>query len=92
MQRNTPSFTRRLYKRLKDLRKIKLTRHAKNRNRRIKVTVQEIVDAIERPDEHYLQEDDRYVAIKATGNKLLKIVYVVEGKDIVVLTIIDLSK
>lgn len=86
------NFTKRLCKRVKDLRKVKLTRHAKNRNRRIKATVQEIVDAIESPDEHYLQGDDRYVAIKATGNKLLKIVYVVEGKDTVVLTIIDLSK
>ena len=87
-----PNFTKRLYKRVKDLRKVKLTRHAKNRNRRIKATIQEIIDAIEMSDEHYVQEDGRHVAIKATGNKQLKVVYVLEGRDVVVLTIIERSK
>jgi hypothetical protein len=53
--------------------KLKLTRHAKNRNRKTQATVFEILDCIENPDSYYIQDDGREVAIKASGNKLLKI-------------------
>jgi hypothetical protein len=49
---------------------LKLTRHAKNRNRKIQATVFEILDCIENPDSYYIQNDGREVAIKAVGNKL----------------------
>jgi len=55
--------------------KVKLSRHAKNRNRKIQATVFEIIECIENPDSHYIQDNGREVAIKAAGNKLLKIVY-----------------
>jgi len=52
---------------------LKLTRHAKNRDRKIQATVFEILDCIENPDSYYIQDNGREVAIKALGNKLLKI-------------------
>ncbi|OIP60934.1 MAG: hypothetical protein COY75_02980 [Nitrospirae bacterium CG_4_10_14_0_8_um_filter_41_23] len=55
--------------------KVKLSRHAKNRNRKIQATVFEIIECIENPDSHYIQDNGREVTIKAAGNKLLKIVY-----------------
>ncbi len=68
---------------------VKLTRHAKNRNRKIKATVFEIIDCIEYPDSHYIQDDGREVAIKACGNKLLKIVYRRGLSGYEIITIID---
>lgn len=66
-----------------------LTRHAKNRNREILATTFEVIDSIENPDSHYVQEDGREVAIKALGNKLLKIVYKQELLGYRIITIID---
>ena len=69
--------------------RVNLTRHAKNRNRKIQASIYEIADCIENPDSHYVQDSGREVAIKAVGNKLLKIVYrrKLSGYDII--TIID---
>jgi hypothetical protein len=69
--------------------KITLSRHAKNRNRKVKTTIFEIADCIENPDSHYVQENGHEVAIKASGKKLLKIVFRqgLSGYDII--TIID---
>lgn len=69
--------------------KITLSRHAKNRNRKIQATVFEIADCIENPDSHYVQEDGREVALKAMGNKLLKIVYRRKILEYEIITIID---
>lgn len=55
--------------------KVTLTRHAKNRNRKIQATIFEMIECIENPDSYYIQDDGREVAIKALGNKLLKIVF-----------------
>jgi len=68
---------------------LKLTRHAKNRNRKIQATVFEILDCIENPDSYYIQDNGREVAIKALGNKLLKIVYRQIGSGFEIITIID---
>ena len=69
--------------------KVTLSRHAKNRNREIQATVFEIAYCIENPDSHYVQEDGREVAVKATGNKLLKIVYRRKILEYEIITIID---
>ncbi len=69
--------------------RVTLTRHAKNRNRKVQATIFEIMDCIENPDSHYIQDNGKEVAIKAVGNKLLKIVYSqrLSGYDII--TIMD---
>jgi hypothetical protein len=69
--------------------KVILTRHAKNRNRKIGATIFEIIDCIENPDSHYLQHNGREVAIKALGNKLLKIVFKRSLSGYEIITIID---
>ncbi|MBI5203601.1 MAG: hypothetical protein HZA11_01655 [Nitrospirae bacterium] len=68
---------------------LKLTRHAKNRNRKIQATVFEIIECIENPDSHYVQDNGREVAIKALGNKLLKIVFRRSLSVCEIITIID---
>jgi hypothetical protein len=68
---------------------LKLTRHARNRNRKIQATVFEMLDCIEKPDSYYLQDDGREVAIKAEGNKLLKIIYRRVKAGLEIITIID---
>jgi len=68
---------------------LKLARHAKNRNRKIQSTVFEILECIENPDSYYVQDDGREVAIKAMGNKLLKIVYRRGVSGFEIITIID---
>ncbi|MFZ6017398.1 MAG: hypothetical protein ACOYU0_07340 [Nitrospirota bacterium] len=68
---------------------LKLTRHAKNRNRKIQATVFEILDCTENPDSYYIQNDGREVAIKALGNKLLKIVFRRSLSGYEIITIID---
>ncbi|MEW6674876.1 MAG: hypothetical protein AB1348_02480 [Nitrospirota bacterium] len=68
---------------------LKLTRHAKNRNRKIQATVFEVLDCIENPDSYYIQDDGREVAIKALGNKLLKIVFRRSLSGYEIITIID---
>lgn len=68
---------------------LKLTRHAKNRNRKIQATVFEILDCIENFDSYYIQDNGREVAIKALGNKLLKIVYRQIASGFEIITIID---
>ncbi|MEK6691235.1 MAG: hypothetical protein AABY78_08060 [Nitrospirota bacterium] len=69
--------------------KVTLTRHAKNRNRKIEATIFEIIDCIENPDSHYLQDNGREVAIKALGNKLLKIVFKRSLSGYEIITIVD---
>lgn len=69
--------------------KVILTRHAKNRNRRIQATIFEIIECIENPDSYYIQDDGREVAIKALGNKLLKIVFRRSLSGYEIITIID---
>lgn len=69
--------------------KVILTRHAKNRNRRIQATIFEIIECIENPDSYYIQDDGREVAIKALGNKLLKIVFRRSLSEYEIITIID---
>jgi hypothetical protein len=69
--------------------KVKLSRHAKNRNRKIQATVFEIIECIENPDSHYIQDNGSEVAIKAAGNKLLKIVYRRSIERYEIVTIID---
>jgi hypothetical protein len=68
---------------------IKLSRHARNRNRKIKASDFEILECIENPDSHYIQQDGREVAIRAIGNKLLKIIFRREHAKCVIITIID---
>lgn len=68
---------------------LKLTRHAKNRNRKIQATIFEIIECIENPDSHYVQDNGREVAIKALGNKLLKIVFRQSLSVCEIITIID---
>lgn len=68
---------------------ILLTRHAKNRNRAIKATLYEIAECISEPDSHYVQEDGKEVAIKAVGDKFLKVVYRKTGDAYAIITIID---
>lgn len=68
---------------------LKLTRHAKNRNRKIQATIFEIIECIENPDSHYVQDNGREVAIKALGNKLLKIVFRQSLSGCEIITIID---
>ncbi|TAL26247.1 MAG: hypothetical protein EPN94_03540 [Nitrospirae bacterium] len=68
---------------------LKLSRHAKNRNRKIEATIFEIAECIENPDSHYLQDNGREVAIKALGNKLLKIVFRQSLAGYEIITIID---
>ncbi|MFN3479304.1 MAG: hypothetical protein ACK415_02865 [Thermodesulfovibrionales bacterium] len=69
--------------------KVILTRHAKNRNRKIQAEIFEIIECIENPDSHYIQDDGREVAIKALGNKLLKIVFRRSLSRYEIITIID---
>lgn len=69
--------------------KVTLTRHAKNRNRKIEATIFEIIDCIENPDSHYLQDNGGEVAIKALGNKLLKIVFKRSLSGYEIITIVD---
>ncbi len=69
--------------------KIKLTRHAKNRNRKLQISNFEIMDCIDSPDSYYIQENGREVAIKAVGNKLLKIVFTQSSSGYDIITIID---
>lgn len=69
--------------------KVTLTRHAKNRNRKIEATIFEIIDCIENPDSHYLQDNGGEVAIKALGNKLLKIVFKRSLSGYKIITIVD---
>jgi len=68
---------------------LKLTRHAKNRNRKIQATIFEIIECIENPDSHYVQDNGREVAIKALGNKLLKIIFRQSLSVCEIITIID---
>ena len=68
---------------------LRLTRHAKNRNRRIQATVFEILECIENPDSYYIQADGKEIAIKALGNKLLKIVFRRSLSSYEIITIID---
>lgn len=69
--------------------KVTLTRHAKNRNRKIQATIFEMIECIENPDSYYIQDDGREVAIKALGNKLLKIVFRRGLSGYEIITIID---
>ena len=71
---------------------LKLTRHAKNRNRKIQATVFEILECIENPDSYYIQDNGREVAIKALGNKLLKIVFRRSLSGYEIITIIDRNR
>lgn len=66
-----------------------LTRHAKNRNRKVQAAIFEIIECIENPDSHYIQDNGKEVAIKAMGNKLLKIVYKRRLSGYDTITIID---
>ena len=68
---------------------LRLTRHAKNRNRRIQATTFEILECIENPDSYYIQADGKEIAIKALGNKLLKIVFRRSLAGYEIITIID---
>ena len=68
---------------------LRLTRHAKNRNRRIQATVFEILECIENPDSYYIQADGKEIAIKALGNKLLKLVFRLSLSSYEIITIID---
>ena len=67
----------------------RFTRHAKNRNRQIQATTFEILECIENPDSYYIQADGKEIAIKASGNKLLKIVFRRGLAGYEIITIID---
>ena len=71
---------------------LRLTRHAKNRNRRIQAATFEILECIENPDSYYIQADGKEIAIKASGNKLLKIVFRRELAGYEIITIIDRNR
>jgi len=68
---------------------LRFTRHAKNRNRKIQATTFEILECIENPDSYYIQADGKEIAIKASGNKLLKIVFRRGLAGYKIITIID---
>ncbi len=69
--------------------KIVFSRHAINRNRKIRATDFEITDCLEKPDSYYMQNDGREIAIKAVGNKLLKVVYLKSSSVYKIITLID---
>ncbi len=69
--------------------KLIISRHARNRNRKINASPEELLEAIEYPDSRYVGERNRLVAIKAVENKLLKVVYTVEEDGYHIITIID---
>jgi len=71
---------------------LKFTRHAKNRNRKIQATVFEIIECIESPDSYYIQADGKEIAIKAMGNKLLKVVFRRNPSGYDIITIIDRNR
>ena len=74
---------------------IKPTRHAKNNIKLYKITMEDIEEVLEEAEIRYIEED-RYVAIKRIkgkfGNMPLKVVYMVEDDDKIIITAYPLRK
>lgn len=74
---------------------IKLTRHAKNNVKLYKIRLEDIEEVLEEA-EIKDTEEDRYIAIKRIkrkfGNLPLKVVYMIENDDKIIITAYPLRK
>ncbi|HEY8692417.1 MAG TPA: DUF4258 domain-containing protein [Chloroflexota bacterium] len=66
---------------------MEISRHAKNKLRHLKVTAEEIGNALARPDSKLVGPDGKPNALATVRDMLLHIVYVVENDDVVVVTV-----
>ena len=77
-------------------RRIVYTRHARRRMKLYGITTQDIEEAIRSPDSKPKVERDRYAAYQVLGSKFkaipLKVVYVIENDDLVILSAYPLKK
>jgi hypothetical protein len=74
---------------------IKPTRHAKNNIKLYKITMEDIEKVLEEAEIRYIEED-RHIAIKRIkgkfGNMPLKVVYMIEADDKIIITAYPLRK
>ncbi len=67
--------------------KLIFTNHAKQRIKERKIILQQIQETIDFPD-YKISKENKIEAYKKIDNKLLKIVYIKEGKFIKIITLI----
>lgn len=76
--------------------KITYSRHARRRMRLYNITEEDIEKAIAKPDKEPVSEADRYVVFRTQREKFkgmpLKVIYVLEGSKIVVVSAYPLKK
>ncbi|MEA1964817.1 MAG: DUF4258 domain-containing protein [Candidatus Aerophobetes bacterium] len=69
--------------------KVKYTRHAKRRMKWRKISEEEIKKVLEAPDRTEPCSGKRVNAFKSLGKKLLKVSYVIETDEIVIISVVD---
>ncbi|MCD6472411.1 DUF4258 domain-containing protein [Candidatus Aerophobetes bacterium] len=69
--------------------KVKYTRHAKRRMKWRRISEEEIKKALEEPDRKESCGEKRINAFKSVGKKLLKVSYVIEADEIVIISAVD---
>lgn len=69
---------------------IKFTRHARNRMRWRKISKQEIEMVLRNPDK-LNKMNSKFSCFKSIGNKNIKVVFVVENNQIIVISAFDKS-
>lgn len=72
--------------------KIRFSRHAKLQMKWREITQQEVISAIEHPEQVYETINQRTIAVSNVHNKSLKVVYTVENDNIIVITAINKSR
>jgi len=69
--------------------KVKYTRHAKRRMKWRKISKEEIEKTLEVPDRTESCGEKRVNAFKSLGKRLLKVSYVIEANEIVIISVVD---
>ena len=69
--------------------KVKYTRHAKRRMKWRKISKEEIEKTLEAPDRTESCGEKRVNAFKSLGKRLLKVSYVIEANEIVIISVVD---
>jgi len=69
--------------------KVKYTRHARRRMKWRKISKEEIEKTLEAPDRTESCGEKRVNASKSLGKRLLKVSYVIEANEIVIISVVD---
>ena len=69
--------------------KVKYTRHARRRMKWRKISKEEIEKTLEAPDRTESCGEKRVNVFKSLGKRLLKVSYVIEANEIVIISVVD---